>query len=137
MRALALLLSLLLLSAPAYAGEKSEKPAAHYVALSPVALPVIVGGKIRNYVFVYIRLDLAPSVDAQAWQEKEPYFRDALVRAGHHTPFVLPNDWSRLDEPALKRSLMADAERIAGRGVVVGVEITKSTPQRLALAPHA
>lgn len=136
MRVLALLLPLLLLTAPARAADKPEKPAVHYVALSPVALPIVVDGKVRNYIFVYIRLDLAPMADSQALQAQEPYFRDALVRAGHRTPFVVANDWTRLDETALKRTLMAEAARIAGPGVVTGVEITKSTPQRRAVAPR-
>lgn len=135
--AILVLFSLMLISAPARAADKPAKPAAHYVALSPVALPIVVGGKVRNYIFVYIRLDLAPSADSQVWQDKEPYFRDALVRAGHRTPFVVANDWTRLDEAALKRTLMAEAARIAGPGVVTGVEITKSIPQRRAVAPRA
>jgi hypothetical protein len=137
MRALAFLLPLLLLSTPVRAGDKPEKPAVHYVALSPVAMPVIVDGRVRNYIFVYIRLDLTPSADAQVWQDREPYFRDALVRAGHRTPFVLAHDWTHLDEAALKRAMMAEAGRIAGPGVVVGVEITKSIPQRYVAAPRA
>ncbi|KAF7441440.1 hypothetical protein A1F99_142760 [Pyrenophora tritici-repentis] len=32
---------------------------------------------------------------------KEAYFRDALVKAAHRTPFSVAGDWTRLDEARL------------------------------------
>jgi hypothetical protein len=135
MRASLLISLLLLLAAPVYAGE-AEKPLPQEVALAPLALPVISQGRLRNYVFVSLRLKLAEGVDAHAMQEKEPYFRDALVRAGHRTPFTIANDWTRLDEGALKRTMIAEAARVVGPGVIVGVEVARSTPQRRIITPH-
>jgi len=101
-----------------------------YVDLSPVALPVIVGGRLKNYVFVTVRLKLTPKADVQKLRGKEPYFRDALVRAGHRTPFVIDSDWTRLDETRLRASLARDAAAIAGAGMIQGVEIVGQTAQR-------
>ncbi len=40
-----------------------------------------------NYVFVIVRINLTTTANAAQLREKEPFFRDALVRAGHRTPF--------------------------------------------------
>lgn len=61
---------------------------------------------------------------------KEPFLRDALVRAGHRTPFVVAGDWTRLDEAALTASLMRAAASIAGRTAVARVEVVSQAPRR-------
>jgi hypothetical protein len=99
------------------------KVAGNYVDLAPVPMPVVVNGRLVNYVFVYIRIDLAPGADTPRWRDKEPYFRDALVRLGHRTPFTWPADYTRLDEARLKAALFQAASAITGPGVVAAVEI--------------
>jgi hypothetical protein len=100
------------------------KPAAgQFVDLAPVGLPVVAGGRLVNYVFVYVRIDLTPGADLPRWRDKEPYFRDALVRLAHRTPFTLPTDYTRLDEPRLKAALLQAAVAITGPGVVAHVEL--------------
>jgi hypothetical protein len=93
------------------------------VDLAPVAMPIIVSGRLINYVFVYIRIDLTPSADAIHLRDKEPFFRDALVRLGHRTPFTVPTDYTRLDEARLKASFFQVASAIAGPGMISGIEI--------------
>jgi hypothetical protein len=53
------------------------------------------------------------------------------VRAAHRTPFTVPTDFTRLDEPALKRALQAEAVRIAGPRAIAGVQIVSQKPQRV------
>jgi hypothetical protein len=134
MRALAAFLFVLFAAAPALAASSAGR--LQYVDVGPVALPIIQQGKLRNYVFVIVRLHLTAQADPETWRDKEPYFRDALVRAGHRTPFVLPNDWMKLDEAALKRSTSADAIRIAGPNIFTSVEVRRSVPQRWAAPPR-
>ncbi|NEX92080.1 hypothetical protein [Caulobacter sp. 17J65-9] len=118
-------------AAVASASETAEKkPEGQYVDLSPTALPVIEGGRLRNYVFVAIRVVLTPRADPVVLKAKEPYFRDALVRAAHRTPFTVADDLTRLDEAKLKASLMRDAAAIAGPGQIQAVEILNQTPRR-------
>ncbi|GAA0636865.1 hypothetical protein [Brevundimonas lenta] len=105
-------------------------PSAASVGISGVGLPVIVGGRIRNYVFVSLRLHLGGSATPESMRLKEAYLRDALVRAGHRTPFVLADDWTQLDAAALSASLMRSAATIAGRGAVTRVEIVSQAPRR-------
>jgi hypothetical protein len=99
------------------------KQAGQYVDLAPVGMPVVVSGRLVNYVFVYIRINLVPGVDTPHWRDKEPYFRDALVRLGHRTPFTWPADYTRIDEARLKGALYQAAVAITGPGVVASVEI--------------
>lgn len=113
---------------PALAGD--DKPAAAVVNLQGVGLPVIAAGRVRNYVFVSIRLHLSGSASMEAVRAKDAHFRDALVRAAHRAPFTLANDWSQLDAGALSRSLMAAATRIAGQGQVARVEVLHQAPRR-------
>ena len=112
------------------ASEPSGPAPAPTLNLAALGLPVIAEGRIRNYVFVNVRLHLAGGADPARVRPKEPYFRDALVRAAHRTPFTLADDWTRLDAAAIARSVMAAAPALVGRGVVRRVEIVSQTPQR-------
>jgi len=99
------------------------KEAGQFVDLSPVAMPIVVNGRLINYVFVYIRINLTPAANLEAMRDKEPYFRDALIKLGHRTPFTLPSDYTRLDEGRLKASLYQAAVAIAGPGAIANVQI--------------
>jgi hypothetical protein len=114
----------------AMAGDAPKPQIGQYVDLQPVAIPVVDGGRLRNYVFVNVRLTLSSRVDPNAVRPREPYFRDALVRTAHRTPFVVPGDWNRINEAALKDSLYRQASAIAGPGAITGVVISSATPQR-------
>lgn len=100
------------------------------LGIAGVGLPVISGGRIRNYVFVSLRLHLGGGATPESMRPKEAYLRDALVRAGHRTPFVVETDWTRIDAVALSASLMRSAAAIAGRGSVTRVEILSQAPRR-------
>jgi len=105
------------------AASAQTKASGQYVDLSPVAMPILIDGHLINYVFVYLRVNLTPSADALRLRDKEPYFRDALVRMGHRTPFSLRTDYTRLDEARLKASFLQAASAIAGPGAVASIEI--------------
>lgn len=100
------------------------------LSIAGVGLPVIADGRVRNYVFVSLRLHLGGSATAETLRPKEAYFRDALVRAAHRTPFTIADDWTRLNERALSASLLRAAVPIAGRGAVTRVEIVAQSPRR-------
>lgn len=113
-------------------GRTGEKPSGGGASLgiAGVGLPVISGGRICNYVFVSLRLHLAGPATPKSMRPKEAYLRDALVRAGHRTPFVVEGDWTRIDAAALSASLMRSAASIAGRGAVSRVELISQAPRR-------
>ena len=107
-----------------------------YLDLQPVGLPIVVQGRLVNYVFVYVRLNLARGADLQRLRDKEPDFRDALVREGHKTPFVLADDWQKVDEVKLNAALLRDAAAIAGPGAISSVVVTSQSPQRRVMPPR-
>ncbi len=117
---------------PAMAASKAEpaKSDGQYVDISPVALPVIYERRLVNYVFVAIRLNLTGGANALALREKEPYFRDAVVRLGHNRPFTRLDDFTKIDEAALRTAVAAEAARIAGPRQIAGVQVVNQTPQR-------
>ena len=117
-------------------GEKKDE-GGQYVNISPVALPIVVGGKVVNYVFVNVRIDLAPSADAVKIREREPYFRDALVRAAHRTPFTLAGDYTKIDEARLRAAVMRDAAALTGRGVIRNVVIVSQAPKSQRVRAHS
>nr|MEA2797138.1 hypothetical protein [Phenylobacterium sp.] len=134
-RLLILAAPLLILSGAARAGEK-PKEVGQYVDLQPVALPLVFGGQLVNYVFVYVRVNLKGGADVIRIREKEPAFRDALVRNGNRTSFTVPGDWQRVDEAKLSAAMVRDASAIAGPGTVSSVVVTSQTPQKRAMPPR-
>ena len=128
-RAVLLAVLTLALAGPAAAADDKAAPNPT-VLMSPLALPIVVDGRLVNYVFVTMRLGLSDRADAAAMRAKEPYFRDALVRVAHRTPFVRSDNYASIDEPRMKAALLREAAGIVGPGMVVSVQIIRAQPQR-------
>ena len=138
-RLLILAIPLLLLAGGAHAGEekdKKSKEVGQYVDLQPVAMPIVVDGQLVNYVFVYVRVNLKAGADVTKIREKEPFFRDALVRDAHRTPFIVPGDWQKVEEAKLVAAMTRDAAAITGPGIVSSVALTSQSPQKRAMPPR-
>jgi len=135
-RRLILATGLALLAGAAHAAPDKPKEFGQYVDLQPVALPIVVDGHLVNYVFVYVRINLRDGVDVTKVREKEPFFRDALVRDAHRTPFTIPGDWQRVDERRLVATMTHDATAITGPGIVSSVVVTSQTPQKAVVPPR-
>lgn len=106
------------------------KPEEMFVQLAAVGLPAIYQGRVENYVFVIIRVELTPKADLVRLRSKEPYFRDALVRLAHREPLNPSNDTSKLDEARFKALFLKEVETITGKGMVKGITIISQTPRR-------
>ena len=133
MRTPALILAAVLALAAAHPalaeGDAKVENADQSVKISPVALPVVVDGHLANYVFVTVKVLLNPGANALALSDKEPYFRDALVRAAHRTPFMIKGDYNHIDEAKLAAALYPEAARIAGPGAVRGIIVLSQQAQ--------
>jgi hypothetical protein len=127
--AMAVLFSLGAVQAGAAEPPKPAPADTQYVDLAPVALPIVVEGRLINYVFVTVRLQLTASADAAKVRAKEPFFRDALVRAAHREPFTDPSDYTAIDAVRLRAVLLREATAIAGKSVKAAV-IVSQTPKR-------
>lgn len=137
----ALIAALMALAAsPALAADKKDDgkgDVGQYVDLQAVGLPIVVNRQLVNYVFVYVRINLTSGANVARLREKEPVFRDALVRAGHRTPFTLASDLGAVDVPKLTATLKRDAAAIAGPGQILSVVVTQQAPRRRARTPAA
>jgi hypothetical protein len=133
---LAALLAVPAATARAAEGKKDEKgDVGQYVDLQAVGLPIVVNRQLVNYVFVHVRINLTSGANVARLREKEPYFRDALVRVGHRTPFTLANDLGAVDVPKLTATLGREAAAIAGPGQIRSIVVTSQAPRRRARVP--
>ena len=138
----ALLIAFTLGAGSAEAGGGGAKPpggggAPAHLDLAPTGLPIIVGGRIKNYIFVQARLVPAPGADLIKLREKEPYYRDALVRAARRAPLGQAGDWTVVDKARFEAVLLAEARRISGPKSFARAELIKQTPRRRTGMPHA
>ncbi len=122
-------------SAAASAPPKKES-GGQYIDLSPVALPIVLNNRLINYVFAQIRINLAPGADAPKLREREPWFRDALVRAAHRTPFTNPRDYTTIDEARMKSTLMREAGLITSPRNLLSVTLISQTPKQRSRLPR-
>lgn len=129
-RQLLLAFAALSLAPAASRAEEGGAGGQNYVDVQAAALPIVAEGRLRNYVFVGVRLWVRAGSDTTALRAREPYFRDALVRAAGRQSFAVADDWTRIDESLLSRVMMGEAGRIAGAGVVQRVQVMSQTPQR-------
>lgn len=128
---------MLLARAAVAADDKAAAEGGQYVDLLPLGLPIVVNGRLVNYVFVHVRINLAASADPLRARAKEPHLRDALVRAAHRTPFTVATDHNKIDTAKLAAALMRDAATILGRGQVRSVAVTSQQPRRRVATPRA
>jgi len=100
------------------------------LVLEPVALPVVVDGKLLNYIFVTLKLELSPKSDGSAVRAKEQFLRDDLVRVGHRTPFTRSDDYNKVDEAKVKAEVLRASRGLVGQGVVMNVLVLRQVAQR-------
>jgi hypothetical protein len=112
-------------------------PAGNNLYLSTVGVPIISGGRLVNYVLVRLSLTVRPGTDVSHLSEKEPYFREALVRLGYHTRLNPANTLNRIDPALVIAKMLPLCQAIAGPGVVTGVEIKYQEPEKWLEAPSS
>jgi hypothetical protein len=113
-------------------GEAAPDPV---IKLQSMALPVIAGGKLINYVFVQMTITLKPGVLTTVFEGKEPMLRDAIVREAHSKPFMRPDSYVALDEARLKASVLRETNGLIGPGKVAVVTVVKQTPRNFIAPP--
>lgn len=121
----------------AHAAANGPAQVGQYVDLQPVGLPIVARGQLVNYVFVYVRVNLVADADVTQLRDKEPFFRDALVRMAHRTPFTVAGDYNRIDEGRLTAALMREASAIAGAGAIRSVVVSSQAPQHRIPTPRS
>jgi len=117
---------------PALANEGGEakKAGSASIQLGAVAIPITVDGRLVNYIFLNIRINLTITADEAKLREKEPYFRDALVRIASRTSFAQAGKDYLLDEPRFKQVMTAEWAKIAGPNAIKSVDVLSQSPKR-------
>jgi flagellar basal body-associated protein FliL len=124
-------------SGPPAGKDDTTKEIGQYIDLQPVGLPVVVNRRVVNYIFVYVRINLTSAANTARLREREPYFRDALVRSAHRTPYTDPKDYNRIDSQRLIDTMVRESAAITGPGLVKSVVITSWSPRRKVATPKA
>jgi hypothetical protein len=124
-------------SASASSDKKPEGEAAEglSVNLSPVGLPVIVDGRIRNYVFITLKLHLGGEATAESIRARQAFLKDALVRTAHRAPFTMPDDWATLSTNKINAAMMAIAGIVAPHAVTACEVLTQVPRRRTGMTP--
>lgn len=133
MRRLAPFALALLLAAPALAAELPPTPAPTLL-MNPTPLPVTQKGRLVNYIFVTLRLSCRPGADMVRIRAKEPFFRDALVRAAARDSLA-EADNVHVDLAKLRAAIIRDSAAIVGPGQIIDVKIVKQEAQKQFVRP--
>jgi len=88
-----------------------------------LAVPVVREGQLVNYLFVSIRIEIAPNVDLWRTRERAHFLRDALVRASHANDLSDPENNNALNEARALQVYRAAAVQALGERAVGAVTI--------------
>lgn len=88
-----------------------------------LAVPVMRDGQLVNYLFVSLRIQIAPHVDLWRTRERAQFLRDALVRASHANSLADPNDNNKLNEALALQVYRQAAVQSLGANAVAGISI--------------
>lgn len=139
-RRLLLAAAFALADAPAWASEKKKEGEGQALdptyKLGSMTIPIIVNGRIVNYVFVALTLKLALGTEVESFKDREPELRDAIVRAAYKTPFTRTDTWKEVDGPRLTSFVMGQCAALFGKGKVASVEIVKQIPRQQLMPPQ-
>jgi hypothetical protein len=137
------LLSVLLLFwlavTPALSADKDTKakPDASEQSIEVVnlPLPVVQEGRLENYLFATVSVELADGSDWRALRQRAHVLRDSFLRAGHERSFNLNGDVFSLDPAALAAALTPIAQASFGAKSVKSLKIVTWSSLRARTAP--
>lgn len=111
--------------------EKAGEDAANARALdvNNLVVPVVRDGKLVNYIFLNIRIDLGEG-DMWSHRAKSHFVRDAMVRAVHKTSIVHPVRDDQANTTLATQVLMAAAKQVLGAPAVKTLAIVSVSSLR-------
>jgi hypothetical protein len=103
--------------------EEGEQLSSRSMDAPYLAVPVVRDGVLVNYLFVSLRIEIAPNVDLWRTRERAHFLRDALVRASHANDLADPEDNNALNEARALEVYRAAAIQALGERAVGPVTI--------------
>lgn len=116
--------------AAATKGGEASTDASRSMDAPYLAVPVVRDGRLLNYLFVSIRIEIAPGVDVWRTREQAHFLRDALVRACHTNRLDDPNDPNHLNEARAIEVFRAAAIQTLGERAVGRISIIATHSSR-------
>lgn len=107
------------------AGKESAEVDTRIIEQSNVVAPITRNGRLVNYLFITVRVELAQSGDVWKLKEKSHFLRDSLVRATHKTSLAVSGDEKSLDLPQAEKVLLAAAQEALGAQSVRAVSVVR------------
>lgn len=95
-----------------------------------IAVPVVRDGVLVNYLFVTMRIDIAPQVDLWRTRERAHFLRDSLVRAAHRTSLADARRDDALNTPLAIQVFSAAAREALGANAVRNLTIQSAYSSR-------
>jgi hypothetical protein len=127
--------------APAMAQAKEEKPAEGpteadlRLDISGMGLPVLQDGRVVNYVFVRLRINLNKGIARPDIEAGEPFVRERMLKAAYRAPLNSGTDLMALDPQKLEAQTLSAARAVYGATRVQSVEIKDQKPQKRLYSP--
>lgn len=104
---------------------KDAKPDAdRFIEAEHIITPVVRNGRLANYLFVTVRVDLPAQGDVWKLRSRSHFLRDALLRAAHRASLSDAKDERKLDQAAALAAFRAAAIETLGANGVKSVSIT-------------
>jgi hypothetical protein len=122
---------------PAGSAEKDAKADQSEQAIEVVnlPLPVVQDGRLENYLFATISIELTDSADWRALRKRAHVLRDSLLRAAHERSFHLAGDVFSLDQSATIAAMTPVARASFGAKSVKSLKIVTWSSLRGRTAP--
>lgn len=134
---LSLLLALWLGFAPAQAAEKEAAADDQQQAIefANLALPVVRDGRLENYLFATVSVELTEAADWRALRKRAHVLRDSFLRVGHERSLEVSGDVFSLDQAATIAALTPAAQAGFGAKSVKSLKIINWSSLRTRTAP--
>ncbi len=119
--------------APAHASgakPKAEADSNRIIDIQSVPAPVFKDGKLLNYIFLTVKLEMAKGQNVLNDRERVHFVRDALVRNLHKTSIGKADRIDEVDEAVAIKVVLASAAQIFGDKAVTAVTIVSAEPLR-------
>jgi hypothetical protein len=137
MRGLVLALALAVFGLTAAQAAEAEKPsAAETIEVSNLAIPIVRNGRLENYLFATVGVELADGADWRKLRERAHIVRDSFIRAVHRADLAKPDDIFALNEAALNTLLTPEANAVLGAKSIKSLKIVQWTSLRARTLPR-
>ncbi len=100
------------------------------VDVPTLAVPVFEDGRLLNYLFVSVRLQMADGVDVWKLRDRVHYLRDAMLREAHAVSVGRTDDPTRIDEDKAREVLRRGVARVTDPDQIVQIEFLSVDSKR-------